>query len=160
MLETNECNIEIPELKTRFLFRRRPVAIPGDLRPAWRIGLLVLLLRKCCRSGRTSLARLHVLNWGIGARENRHNLKAAIDGGLAPDFLIIRFDPFLNRAVDFAIGEGLVRRSEGTKVELTPRGRELAEELAQVETAYKDEKQFIDSIRQGVTETLVIQMFR
>lgn len=153
-------DIEIPELKADFLFRRRPVAIPGDLRPAWRIGLLVLLLNNCCRSGRTSLARLHVLGWGIMTKENRRNLTSAIKGDMSPDTLIVRFDPFLNRALDFAIGEGLVRRNEGSKVELTLSGKNFAEELAQEETAYADEKQFIDSIRQEVTEALVNQMFR
>lgn len=160
MLEIKDRNIEIPELKTEFLFRRRPVAIPGDLRPAWKIGLLVLLLNSCCKNGRTSLARLHVLSWGIRTIENRRNLKTAITGNLSPDSLIVRFDPFLNRALDFAIGEGLVRREEGSKIEITPKGRKLAEELTQVAAAYKDEKQFINSIQQGVTETLVNQMFR
>jgi hypothetical protein len=79
---------------------------------------------------------------------------------LTPDSLIVRFDPFLNRALDFAIGERLVCRHEGNKVGLTPNGRKLAEELTQVESAYAVEKQFIDSIRQGVTEALVNQMFR
>lgn len=156
----HDLNIEIPELKTEFFFRRRPVAIPGDLRPAWRIGLLVLLLNNCCRSSRTSLARLHVLGWGIRTKENQRKLKAAIAGNLTPDSLIVRFDPFLNRALDFANGEGLVCRHEGSKIELTLSGKKLAEELAQEETVYTDEKRFIHSIRQGVTEGLVKQMFR
>lgn len=152
-------HIEIPELKTEFLFRRQPVAIPGDLRPGWRIGLLVLLLNNCCRSGRTSLARLHVLSWGIRTKENRRALQAAIEGALSPDSLVVRVEPFLNRAVDFAIGEGLVRRSGGNKIELAPNGRELAEELGKIETAYVVEKKFIAAIHQGVTEKLVNHMF-
>lgn len=152
-------HIEIPELKTEFLFRRQPVAIPGDLRPGWRIGLLVLLLNNCCRSGRTSLTRLHVLSWGIRTKENRRALQAAIEGALSPDSLVVRVEPFLNRAVDFAIGEGLVRRYGGNKIELIPNGRELAEELGKIETAYVVEKQFIATIHQGVTETLVNHMF-
>ena len=151
--------IEIPELKTKFLFRRQPVAIPGDLRPGWRIGLLVLLLNNCCRSGRTSLARLHVLSWGIRTKENRRDLQAAIEGTLSPDSLVIRVEPFLNRAVDFAIGEGLVRRSGGSKIELISKGKELARELGKIETIYVIEKQFIEAIHQEVTETLVNHMF-
>lgn len=156
---SDHTQIDIPELKTKFLFRRRPVAIPGDLRPGWRIGLLVLLLNNCCRSGRTSLARLHVLSWGIRTKENRRALQAAIEGTLTSDSLLVRFDPFLNGAVDFAIGEALVRRSGGSKIELLPKGRELAVELEKIETAYVVERQFIAVINQGVTETMVSHMF-
>ncbi|MEP6534296.1 MAG: hypothetical protein ABJF23_03190 [Bryobacteraceae bacterium] len=68
---------DIPELKAEFVFRQRPVAIPGDLRIGWRIGLLVLLMNGCCKSGRTSLTRLHVLSWGIRTLESRNALIAA-----------------------------------------------------------------------------------
>ncbi len=152
--------IDIPELKTDFLFRRRPVAIPADLRPAWRIGLLLLLLSNCCRGGRTTLARLHVLGWGIRVRENRNNLTAALAGRIFPNSLLIRFDPYLNQAVDFAIGEGLVRRSEGNKIDLTPKGRKVAEELGHAKEAYTDEKRFMKAIHQRLTESIVMRMFQ
>ena len=159
MSDKEGTQIDIPELKTEFLFRRRPVAIPGDLRPGWRIGLLVLLLNNCCRAGRTSLTRLHVLSWGIRTNESRRALRAALSRTFSPSSLVVRFEPFLNRAVDFAIGEGLVRRSGGNKIELTPNGRKLAEELASIETAYVVERQFIEEIQLNVTEALVNHMF-
>lgn len=159
MADTELTQFDIPELRTEFVFRRRPVAIPGDLRPGWRIGLLVLLLNRCCRSGRTSLTRLHVLSWGIRTKESRRALLAAVEGTLTPDSLIVRFEPFLNRAVDFAIGEELVRRLGGSRIELTSNGKKLAEELAKIETAFVVENQFMETIRHKVTETLVNRMF-
>ena len=117
------------------------------------------MINKCCRSGRTSLTRLHVLSWGIRTKESRDAILSLIDGTLSPDSLVVRFEPSLNRAVDFAIGEELIRRSGGTKIELTPKGRALAEDLASADAAYMIEKGFMDTIRQGVTETLVNGMF-
>lgn len=108
--------IEIPELDAAFVFRRRPVAIPGDLRPSWRIGLLVQLLRRCCRGGRSTLARLHVLSWGIRTKESRRQLQDALNGHAAPDCLIVRLEPFLNRAVDLAIGEDVTVHGEGAAI--------------------------------------------
>ena len=159
MLDLMQNDLDLPELQTAFLFRRRPIAIPGDLRPGWRIALIVLLLKKCCRSGRSTHKRLHVLNWGISTVDNRLDLQSAIRGSLSPHIVIVRFDPFLSRAVDFAIGEGLVKRAGGDKVELTPLGKAFAVELEQSEGIYVVEKQFMDSIRQSVTESLVNQMF-
>jgi hypothetical protein len=151
--------LDIPELRTPFVFRRRPIAIPADLRPAWRIGLLVLLLKNCCKSNRTSLGRLHVLSWGFLTAEGRRQLQAAIEGQLSPDSLVVRFEPFLVQAVDFAIGEGLIRRKGGTRIEITAAGTLLAEELQNAETAFVTEKQLMATIRTRVTEDLVNGMF-
>ena len=152
-------DFDIPELSVQFVFRRRPGTVPGDLRPGWRIGLIILLLSECCRSSRTSLTRLHVLNWAIRSPETRASLRAMIDG---PDgrSLIVRFEPFLNRAVDFGIGEGLLKRAAGGKsIELTNTGKRLAEDLKKAEDAFLAEKQFIASIGQRVTERFVDDMF-
>src|SRR5258705_12942506 len=97
-------DFEIPELKVEFVFRQRPLAIPGDLRPTWRIALIALLLKNCCRGGRSSFARLHVLSWGIRTQQSQSDLRAAAAGNVPLSSVIVRFDPFLDRAIDFAIG--------------------------------------------------------
>lgn len=152
--------LDINELQTSFLFTRRPLTVPGDLRPTWKIGLIVLLLNGCCRGGRSSFARLHVLNWGIASENSKNNLLATVNNTLSPQSLVVRFDPFLNRAVDFAIGEGLVKRYDGSKIELTTMGKLLAKEISEADSIYILEKQFINLIRHGVSENLVSKMFR
>lgn len=149
----------IPELNTEFLFRQRPVAVPGDLRPTWRMGLLVQLLYRCCRQHRSSLTRLHVLNWAVRTDGNRQALIELIAKGLSPHSLVVRFDPAFNRAMDFALAEGLVRRFDGSRIELTLHGVSLAQEISENEDVYGPEKAFIDDIRQRVTEALVDSIF-
>ena len=149
----------IPELDAEFLFRRRPVAVPGDLRPTWRIGLLVLLLKRCCRQSRSSLTRLHVLNWAVRTENNHQALIELVANARSPDSLIVRFDPAFNRAMDFALGEGLVRRVDGSRIELTSSGDAMADEIAKNEGLYSGEKTFVDEIRQRVTETVVDSIF-
>lgn len=151
--------LEIPELRTDFVFRRQPVAVPGDLRPIWRIGLVVQLLKKCCRHARSSLARIHVLSWGIRTKDSRLELQSLLQGSARPDSLIVRFEPYLNRAIDFAIGEGLVHRDGGKRIELTATGLQYANELDQLDGVYFVEKQFMDAIGQRITETLVSKIF-
>ena len=105
MDEPDKDQAAVPELDAEFIFRRRPVALPGDLRPTWRIGLLVLLLARGCRQQRSSLTRMHLLNWAARSEANHADLMGLIAGELSPDQLIVRFDPACNRAIDFAIGE-------------------------------------------------------
>lgn len=159
MLEDMLQIADIPELNTEIVFRRRPLSLPEDLRPAWRIGLLVLLLSTCCRSGKSSRARIHVLSWGIRTKKSQLDLVAAISGDLNPSNLLVRFDPFLDRALDFAIGEDLIQLVGGKSVALTSTGKQLAEEIRQSDTVFAAEKVFIDSIGQKVTEEIVKQMF-
>lgn len=150
---------ELDDLSRGLIFRRRPISIPGDLRPAWRIGLIVLLLSKCCRGGRTSLARLHVLSWASRTEPARASLRAALGGTESPDSLVVRFEPALNRAVDFARGEGLVRRVDGNKIELTDAGKALGRELDNDKEAFVAEKAFAAELGFKVTEKIIDHMF-
>jgi hypothetical protein len=159
-MEITDTVFRVPELEADFVFRRRPVAVPADLRPTWRIGIIVLLLKNCCRAGKSSLGRLHVLSWATRTSENQRNLIAAAQDDLPLTSILVRFDPFLDRAIDFAFGEGLVSHGDGKSVELTSTGRQLAVELENHESLYSEEKRFISLVRRGITERLVDRIFQ
>lgn len=152
-------NIDLPEFDVRFSFNRRPISIPGDLRPIWRIGLLTILMTQCCRQQRSSLTRLHVLSWAIRSKENYEDMLDLISGDLSPDSLIVRFDPAVNRAIDFAIGEGVMARVDGSRIELTALGKQFAQEIFDDINVYATEKLLAASLKQKVSETLVDSIF-
>lgn len=152
-------NLDIPELETNFIFTKRPISISADLRPGWRIGVIVLLLKKCCRQQRSSFGKLHVLNWAIRTTESRKMLLNVVSGNIVPGVPLVRIEPSLNRAVDFALGERLVRRLSGDKIELTPSGLILANEIDSTIGIFHIEKIFMDEIAQRLTEAIVSRMF-
>jgi hypothetical protein len=152
-------SLGFPELNTEILFSRRPVDISGDLRPTWRVGLLVLLMKLCCRQGKVRFRQLHVLNWGIRSRENRETLEGAIQGQVALDSLLVRIEPSLNRAVDLAIGEGLIKRNSGDQLQLTDKGLVLADAIEQDDNVLHPEKEFMARIRKKVSEAFVDDLF-
>jgi hypothetical protein len=147
----------VPELATEFLFWKRPVSIPADLRPGWRMGIILLLLRKCCKQQRSSFARLHMLNWAIRTAQAQNTIIRVVEGELALDALLVRYEPSLNRAVDLAIGEQLIKRVSGDHIELTTLGIQIAEEIDNSENTYVQEKQFMSRIGKRLTEKLVNQ---
>ena len=71
-------NFDFPEFDVQFSFQRRPISLPGDLRPTWRIGLLTILMVQCCRQQRSSLTRLHVLSWAVRSEENYEDMLALL----------------------------------------------------------------------------------
>lgn len=159
MNENSESDDMISQLATTYVFRRRPLSIPGNLRPFWKIGLLVLLLKNCCKSGKSTIPRLHVLSWGVRSAESEEALRNAVTKTQSVNLMLVRYDPFLNRAIDFALGEKLIKNQDGKSVVLTPDGRKFAEELEQNNTSFAKEKQRLAAISFKVTEKFVIQIF-
>jgi hypothetical protein len=54
-----------------FRFTRRPMAIAAELRPDWKIGAVLLILHLSSHGGKSSLRRLHILNWALRSSKNR-----------------------------------------------------------------------------------------
>jgi len=149
----------IPELDTPFLFRRQPIAIPADMRPGWRIGVLLLLLRICCRQNRSSFGRVHVLSWAVRTKRNQVDLLRVVEGSDAYDSLLVRIEPSVNRAVDLAFGDGLIRRIGGERIELTGKGTEAADWLRDIESVFSEEISFFTVVGGRVTEDFVKRLF-
>ncbi|WP_428503081.1 hypothetical protein [Roseateles sp.] len=151
--------LDLTEFNTSFSFQRRPVSLPGDLRPAWRIGLIAILLSQCCRQQRSSLTRLHVLSWAVRSKANHDDLLSLVNHALPPDALIVRFDPAVNRAIDLAIGEKLINRVDGSRIELSKAGREFSKEIFADAQLYVAEKALAASLKQKVSESVVDEIF-
>src|SRR5688500_18987968 len=110
------------EADLRVSFERRPFPLVADLRLTWRLPLLALCLQICCRGGRSSLARLHLLNWAVRTPKSRTLLLQALDGHRRPHDMPVRLEPSLIRVIDFAAGEGLVDFPKGDRVQLATKG--------------------------------------
>lgn len=130
-------------LDVPFKFQTRPTSLPADLRPTWRLAVLALILEKCCKGGRASLRKLHVLNWAIRIKESRDAFLKLLGGAGDPDTAIVRFEPALNRAIDLARGERLVLRESGDRVQLTPLGVLFINEIEKSDDCLVEERNFL-----------------
>lgn len=142
-------------LDTPFIFGDRPESIPGDMRPVWRVGLILLLLRMSSRGNKSSIGRIHLLNWAIRSRDNQRVLIDVIEFQLQLDSVIVRIEPSLNRAADFAHGEKLIRKIGGDRLELTMLGTQRADELISDSSVYVAEKTFLAELGKKLTERIV-----
>jgi hypothetical protein len=140
----------------RFSFERRPMPVPGDLRIAWRVALILVMLG-CSRSNRASLAKLHILNDAVRFNQHGH-LKAALavaHRGLPWDF---RVEPAFARAIDFVVGEKLATWTKATgraALQLTKLGAEAAEAVMGLEDALVTERAIVSELAKAITETRV-----
>jgi len=141
------------ELEVRFDFLERPDPTPADLRPEWRIGTILLSLKKCW-ANRANLRQLHVLNWAIRTPESRNTLIRILNGELSPDEAIVRFDPTLERALRFADGEKLISTS-GEVVFLTEKGETLVSKINSDDACLRWEKDFLNQIQGKLSQKRV-----
>jgi hypothetical protein len=141
-------------LDVRFTFKRRPLDLSGDLRPNWRVPVLVLMLRFCCRGGKSSLFKLHLLNLVIRDKEKQDALIANLSG--LPDYSNIRIqvEPSFIRAIQFAVGEGLAERLENNRIKLTQKGKQLASDIEE-SNCLTEEKAFFVKLGVRLTENWV-----
>jgi hypothetical protein len=141
-------------LDVKFKFVPRPRDLPGDLRPNWRVPLLVLMLDMCSRGGKSSLYKLHLLNWAIRSEEQRGLLLDNLSG--EPDYSQIRIqvEPSFIRAIQFAVAEKLVDRLDNSRVQITERGKQFAHDI-QESDSLASEKEFLKKIGFKLTEAWV-----
>lgn len=163
---------QIFDVPFEFVERRKP--LPCDLRPVWRLHVLVLLIQQC-RDARASNEQLHVLNWAIRTAETRNTFLQYMQGRRAPNEIVVRLDPSLTRALDFAFAEKIITRNERQlslladeeptkptpyRVLLTENGKKLAEQIKEMDDCFVTEKRFLASIGKKVTQTQVASLFQ
>jgi hypothetical protein len=137
----------------------QPEPIAGDLRPAWGIALLVLILGRS-RGKRASLQKLHFLAHSARTREARQQAQRVFDRLLRPAELLVRVEPSLNRAIAFAKGYGLIELERGRTAKLTDKGSEVLKSVLAADTVMMEEKGFLDTIGPLATEGAIDKIMR
>lgn len=135
-------------IKSDFVFNSRPLPLPADLRVNWKLPLLLLSLQVCGRAGKMTLKKAHVINWAARGNQSRSSLRRMLSGEIGPEDVLVRFDPSFNRAIDLAVGDGLVsihRKTTGSIISLTHAGTVTATWLIS-KTVFEEEKQFFNEV--------------
>ena len=152
-METLLAHIDIP-----FTFRERRTPLAGDLRPAWRMSLVLLMLLHS-RGKKATLQKLHVLNSACRSEGTRREFLRYVEGEARKDEIIPRVEPSLNRALNLARGEGLVEVENGKNIKLTPAGLKLAKVLDETPDCLDAEKSFLKQAGGFMTEGKVENLF-
>jgi citrate lyase gamma subunit len=142
-----------------FELSARPEPLPGDLRLAWGIALVILILGRS-RAKRASLQKLHFMAHSARTRATREQAKRLFAGGLSTADMVVRVEPWLNRAIAFAIAEHLVSLEHGGHARLTETGIQTFERISEAESIMVEEKVFLDVIARQATEGTIDKIMR
>ena len=129
-------------LDTEFEFNDRPTPVPADIRAEWRVPLLLLIV-KSCWGGRAPLHQVQALAWAAIFEENRPDFIRAYRGESDPAALLIRYDPAVIRAINLAVGLGLLSWHSRNRLTLTGEGETTLDRVLTNDGVLADERAFL-----------------
>lgn len=137
----------------------KPEPVPGDLRVAWGIALVILILGQS-RGKRASLQKLHFMAHSARTKESREEVRGLFSGDRSPTDLVVRVEPWLNRAIAFATATGLITLEHGRSLKLTNNGLKTLERISSADSIMTEERNFLDAISSRATESAVEKVMR
>jgi hypothetical protein len=146
------------EIDIPFRFKRKPMPIAAELRPDWKIATLLLILEVSSHAGKSSLMRLHVLNWAIRSPKYRREFEEHAKNPLPLFGFNVRFEPAFSRAIDLAVGEELVTWVGGDRLQISAKGKRWVEDILKDESLMREEREFLKKIGKTVTEKAAEQI--
>lgn len=144
---------EIKEIR----FSRKRVPISPELRPMYRISQIILILHLSSTRQTASLLKLQLFNWCL---QNEGRYERLLKLKETSNFPIIRFDPFLNRALNYGVAMGVFSFNDKTgKFSLTEKGEALAQNILK-EDVFIEEKKFLKAIKKSLSDAYILQLFK
>lgn len=134
------------------------MAIAPDFRKDWKIALLLLILDISSRGGKSSLKRLHVINWAVRSERHQRQFEETKDAHSPLFAFKVRFEPAFSRAIEFAEAQKLITWVEGDRVQLTQTGKTLADAIKKNDEILKPEKTFLARVGKSVTEPGAVKL--
>jgi hypothetical protein len=134
------------------------MAIAAELRPDWKIGALLLILHLSSRGGKSSLRRLHILNWALRSSKNRAEFEQVREHQQPLFSFQFRFEPALGRAINLAVGEKYVEWVSGNRLQITSKGQRWVKDILKDESVMQEERDFLERIGKDITEGIAMEM--
>ncbi|MDD5242299.1 MAG: hypothetical protein PHG47_11360 [Sulfuricella sp.] len=133
-------------------FTKRPISIPAEYRPLYKIAQICLILKHTCVGNKSSLLKLHLLSWTFKSIENRNTLLQFIKSNYETDLSVWGIEPTLNRALHIAVAEKYCSYSKGKYI-LEEKGLIFTNKIEEDIEILKDEIVLLKTIgKKSITE--------
>ena len=143
------------DTNTKITFNNRPVAVPYNYRIIYKISQIILILGAVCKKGGCSTVKLHIISNALSSNNMMKDLNKLVDGQ-TETIPIVRFDPAITRAVNFAIADEIIQiQNSNSKLKLTDKGKRLYQEIMQDNELMIIEKEEICYIKDKLKDSVI-----
>jgi len=140
-------------------FTKRPIPLPAEYRPMYKIALIVMILKFCCRGEASNLLKLHLFSWALASVKNMKELSDYITSNFKNDFSVWGIEPALNRALQLAVAENICDLINGKNYKLTEKGNKFFEMIKSDMELFEIEKTFLTYIgKSQITDNRITTM--
>ena len=145
----------IPKLS----FVKRPIPLPAEYRPMYKIALIVMILKICCRAESSSLLKLHLFSWALASEKNMKEVHDFVVSNFKTDFSVWGIEPALNRALQLAIAENICDIAQGKSYKLTEKGNKFYDMIKADPELFIVEKAFLLYVgKNKITDSRISEM--
>ena len=138
-------------IKEGIVFDAKPDAIPFNYRISYKVSLICMIIKVCCGRRGFSLVKMHMIATAVSDREYEEKLKRYLQTQI-PGTFVIRFEPSLNRALEYALADGFIAQQVNGTYKLIDRGKVLVKEIQNDDTIFRYEKKVLEEIQCDLTE--------
>lgn len=141
-------------LTDEIVFDSKPDAVPYNYRISYKVAQICLILLKTCNGrGGCSLVKLHIFSSALNTKESMKVLQEYLQDKLP--YMIVRFDPAVNRAIKFASADGLICQLQNGKFRLSEKGKAFVLEIEKDKELMVSEKQYLNEYGKKLTDDKV-----
>ncbi|MEP0354418.1 hypothetical protein [Paraglaciecola sp.] len=135
--------------KKGITFNHRGAPLDPDLRPLWRISLILIILKKLCSGQKANSKKVQAL-YSLVSSEKKRNAYPVSNNALASTKPInIHFDPLVDRAVDMGIGYDLFKLDDSKRVCLTDKGENFSKKIEADSHIFTVEKDYMSQFKKS-----------
>lgn len=146
-------NLEL--INNDIIFDAKATAVPYNYRISYKISLVCLIIGKCCGKKGCSAIKLQMINAAIITSKGRKELLALTSQRNVNEIALVRFDPAISRAINFALSDDLIFRQGNGLFRLTDKGKQLLSEIDKDSLLMVVEKNFFQELSNKLTEELI-----
>ena len=139
------------------IFEAKPDAIPYNYRISYKISIICLLIHSCCGRRGCSLIKMHIIGSALSDDRFKQSLMKSLNSQLQYN-LIVRFDPALNRALEFALADKMIVQQGNGTYKLSEKGKKLATAISDDESIFRTEKEILREISLSLTEERIKEL--
>lgn len=137
-------------LANKLSFTKKPIPLPAEYRPMYKIALIVMILKYCCRGETSNLLKLHLFSWALASEKNMKELCDYVKSNFSTDLSVWGIEPALNRALQLSIAENICDLINGKYYKLTKKGNKFFEMIKADTDLFETEKAFLTFIGKGL----------
>lgn len=148
------------EMNTYFInndivFDPKAEAVPFNYRISYKVSLICLIIGKCCGKRGCSAIKLQMINAAVNTEFARKELLSLTNQVSLSEATLVRFDPAISRAINYAMADELIFRQGNGLLRLSGKGKLLLQEIYNNNDLMIIEKEFFSELSDKLTEEII-----